>query len=76
MTTTPFNANPMSEFVFLSLKSEKIAIRKSSIHAFFPGSSGETVVEYGYGEESAVVSETFDEVCALLGVAVPLQEQS
>lgn len=64
----------MSEFVILSLAKEKIAIRKSSIHAFLPTSSGTTVVEYG--SESVIIKESFDEVCALLGVDVPQQEQS
>jgi hypothetical protein len=71
-TTSPQNAMT-DEFVFFTQNKEgnKIAIRKSSISAFFCAYSGETILEYR--SDSAVVVESFDEVCAALGIA-PQQE--
>jgi hypothetical protein len=72
-TTSPQNAMT-DEFVFFTQnnrRGEKVAIRKSSINAFYCAYSGETILEYR--GDSAVVVESFDEVCAALGIA-PQQE--
>lgn len=75
--TTP-KGDSMSKFVVFSLSKQPIAlqitIRKSSIHAFYPDSLGNgTVIEYT--SESAIVKESFDEVCAIMGVTVTPSQQ-
>ncbi len=72
-TTSPQNAMA-DEFVFFTQNKNKnkIAIRKSYISAFFCAYSGETIIEYK--GDSAIVVESFDEVCAALGIAAPQQE--
>lgn len=63
------------DFVFFTLKLSggKIAIRKSSISAFYCACSGETILEYD--KDSAFVRESFDEACAKLGIALPHPQQ-
>ena len=72
-TTTPQEDAMTDDFVFFTqnIKGNKIAIRKSSINAFYYTYSGETIIEYT--GDSAIVVESFDEVCAALGIA-PQQE--
>jgi len=64
----------MDDFAIFSLPKATIAIRKSSIHAFYPAFHGDgTVIEYT--SESAIVKQSFDEVCAIMGVSAPAEEQ-
>jgi hypothetical protein len=73
-TTTPENVMTTDDFVFFTLNQsgERLAIRKSSISAFYGAQSKETILEYD--GDSAFVRESFDEVCAKLGIAAPQQE--
>ena len=75
-TTTPQEDAMTNDFVLFTLfDGQKIAIRKSSVTAFFPNKAhtqNSTIIEY-LGSDGAVVNESFNEVCEALGIA-PQQE--
>lgn len=76
-TTTPQEDVMADDFVLFTLfDGQKIAIRKSSVTAFFPNNAharNSTIIEYR-GSDGAIVAESFDEVCAALGIAAPQEE--
>lgn len=75
-TTTPQEDVMADDFVLFTLfDGPKIAIRRSSVTAFFTNKArtqNSTIIEY-LGSDGVVVNESFNEVCAALGIA-PQQE--